>query len=130
VKHPVSDLRKARPWGFPRSCRIVKADEFSSIFQLRPVHKTECFTLHARPNRLAYARLGIVAAKRLAPRAVTRNVIKRIARELFRTATLPSVDYIVRLSKPVNTKTGSAKTSVLKQQLHSELKRIFMFFTP
>jgi ribonuclease P protein component len=33
--------------------------------------------------------LGVVAAKRFAPRAVTRNTIKRVTRELFRTNEMP-----------------------------------------
>ncbi len=83
------------------------------------------FVLYIRTNQLPHARLGIVAAKRLAPRAVTRNTIKRVARELFRQSTLPSIDCIVRLSRPVNTKTGPATTSALKTALRSELQQLF-----
>jgi ribonuclease P protein component len=40
-------------------------------------------------NELPHARLGVVVAKRFAPRAVTRNTIKRVTRELFRQTGLP-----------------------------------------
>ena len=81
--------------------------------------------LYTRANQLANARLGVVAAKRFAPRAVTRNAIKRITRELFRQARLPNIDCIVRLSQPVNTKAGPAVTAELKRALREELSRLF-----
>ena len=81
--------------------------------------------LYTRTNQLAHARLGVIAAKRFAPRAVTRNTIKRVTRELFRQATLPAIDCIVRLSKPVNTKAGPATTAALKTELKAELLRLF-----
>lgn len=81
--------------------------------------------LYTRLNELPHARLGVVAAKRLAPRAVTRNTIKRVTRELFRQTALPSIDCIVRLSKPVNTKAGPATTAALKRVLREELVQLF-----
>ena len=75
---------------FARVRRIVKTDEFSSVFRLRPAQKTAHFVLYTRPNELPHARLGVVVAKRFAPRAVTRNTIKRVTRELFRMAQLPA----------------------------------------
>jgi ribonuclease P protein component len=81
--------------------------------------------LYTRPNSLPHARLGVVAAKRFAPRAVTRNTIKRVTRELFRVTALPPVDCIVRLSRPVNTKAGPATTRALKAELREELVRLF-----
>jgi ribonuclease P protein component len=110
---------------FARVRRIVKTDEFSSVFRLRPAQKTAHFVLYTRPNSLPHARLGVVAAKRFAPRAVTRNTIKRITRELFRTTALPPFDCIVRLSGPVNKRDGAASTRALKAELRSELMRLF-----
>ncbi len=42
------------------------------------------FKIFFVPNNLQLARLGIVAAKRLMPRAVDRNIAKRQIRQLFR----------------------------------------------
>ncbi len=109
---------------FARARRILKTDEFSSVFRLRPTQKSAHFVLYTRPSPLPHARLGIVAAKRFAPRAVTRNTIKRITRELFRTNEIQSVDCIVRLARPVNTKAGPATTAALKRLLHAELSRL------
>jgi ribonuclease P protein component len=115
---------------YPRTRRIVKTDEFSSVFRLRPVYRTSHFVLYARRNELTHARLGVVAAKRFAPRAVTRNTIKRVARELFRQSALPAVDCIIRLSKPVNSKTEPARTAALKRALRDELRRLLQSQSP
>lgn len=109
---------------YSRDRRIVKTDDFSSVFRLRPVQRTAHFVLYARNNQLSHARLGVVVAKRFAPRAVTRNTIKRVARELFRQSALPAIDCIVRLSKPVNTRTGPATNAQLKSALHNELTQL------
>lgn len=110
---------------FARSRRIVKTDEFSSVFRLRPVQRTEHFVLYARPNSLENARLGVVVAKRFAPRAATRNMIKRVTREIFRQSSLVNVDCIVRLSKPVNKKADPAINAQIKRALRAEVIRLF-----
>jgi ribonuclease P protein component len=110
---------------FARVRRIVKTDEFSSVFRLRPAQKTPHFVLYTRPSDLPHARLGVVVAKRFAPRAATRNTIKRVARELFRVSALPPLDCVVRLSRAVNSKDGPATTAALKMQLRLELTRLF-----
>lgn len=81
--------------------------------------------LYTRLNQLPHARLGVVVAKRFAPRAATRNTIKRVTRELFRQTGLPAIDCVVRLAKPVNTKDGPATTAKLKTALRLELTRLF-----
>ena len=81
--------------------------------------------LYTRLNELPHARLGVVVAKRFAPRAVTRNTIKRVTRELFRVTGLPAIDCVVRLAKPVNSKDGPATTAALKRALRVELARLF-----
>ena len=88
------------------------------------MQRTAHFVLYARSNELDRARLGVVAAKRFAPRAVTRNTIKRITRELFRQANLPAIDCIVRLSRPVNSKAEPATTARLKAELRKELAQL------
>jgi ribonuclease P protein component len=110
---------------FARARRIVKTDEFSSVFRLRPARKSAHFVLYTRQNQLPHARLGVVVAKRLAPRAVTRNTIKRLTRELFRVAGLPPLDCVVRLSKAVNTKAGPATSTPPKAALRAELADLF-----
>lgn len=61
-----------------------------------------CFELRYRRNEVGGARLGLVFPKRLARRAVLRNLLKRLARESFRAVSggLPAVDAVLRLVKP------------------------------
>ena len=113
-----------RPEDYGRHRRIVKTDEFSSVFRLRPALRTEHFVLYQRPNTLGHARLGVVVAKRLAHRAVTRNMIKRLAREIFRTSALSGIDCIIRLSAPVVTRQQSASSSSCKTTLAAELRQL------
>ena len=115
---------------FARARRIIKTDEFSSVFRLRPAQKSAHFVLYTRPTDLPHARLGVVVAKRFAPRAVTRNTIKRVTRELFRQAALPALDCIVRLSGPVNRKDGPATNGALKVAIRTELARLFASQAP
>ena len=114
------------PEGYGRHQRIIKTDDFSSVFRLRPVHRSEHFVLYLRPNSIGQARLGVVVAKRLAPRAVTRNLIKRLAREVFRKASLGGVDCIVRLSQAPLRRQSSAATRTLRVMLGAELQDLLM----
>ena len=52
---------------------------------------------HYLANELGRPRLGLVVARRVAPRAVDRNRIKRVARESFRAlaAALPAIDLVL-----------------------------------
>lgn len=57
------------------------------------------FDVKYLPNGEGRARLGYVVPKRLAPRAVRRNLIKRLIREAFRRQkqAFPAFDLIIRL---------------------------------
>lgn len=89
-------------FGFQRSRRIVRTDEFSSVFNFRRRFEGVYFQLHYQPNGRAYARLGVVVAKKWLRRAHDRNAIKRMTRELFRLQQyeLSAYDVVVRLAKP------------------------------
>ena len=60
------------------------------------------FSLYGRPNAAGLARIALVVPKKLAPRAVDRNRIRRIARETFRLHQehLVGLDVVVRLVQP------------------------------
>lgn len=83
---------------FRRAHRLLKTDEFSSVFHLRNARSNNLFQVYARPNGLAHARLGLVVGKKVAKRANRRNYIKRTVREWFRLNkhALPPMDFVVR----------------------------------
>ena len=68
------------------------------------------------------ARLGVVVAKKLAKRAVQRNLVKRIGRDVFRhaRASLPCYDLVLRLSAPV----GAVTKSMMREDMLSLFGRL------
>ncbi|WP_147069531.1 ribonuclease P protein component [Sulfuriferula plumbiphila] len=105
-------------WRFPRQSRLLKTDEYSSVFNFRCGHSGRFVRVYAKPNQLMYARLGIVVGKKELRTAVARNLAKRTVREAFRTNqhNIQSLDIIVRIMKPFD------KTNVL--QVREELLRL------
>jgi len=95
--------------------RLRKTDEYSSVFAFRRAIKGQYLIVHYRPNDLTTARMGVVVAKKLARRAVQRNLVKRIVREGFRRqrAELPCLDLVVRLNRSI---VGASRTN-----LHNDL---------
>ncbi|MHB1676342.1 MAG: ribonuclease P protein component [Sulfuriferula sp.] len=89
---------------FPRSCRLLKTDEFSSVFNFCRRKSGRYLSVYVKPNFSALARLGIVVGKKQLRTAVARNFAKRIIREEFRLqrVNLPAADYVVRVTKPIN----------------------------
>lgn len=79
--------------------KLRKTDEFSSVFRFKRVFRGAGLDLHVAPNGLDMARLGLIVPKKVWPRAVDRNRIKRIAREVFRLgqADWTGLDMIVRV---------------------------------
>ena len=98
---------------FRDAYRLRKTDEYSSVFAFRRAIKGQYLIVHYRPNTLQTARLGVVVAKKLARRAVQRNLVKRIVREGFRLqrADLPCLDLVIRLNRPI---AGVSRTNVHK----------------
>lgn len=85
------------PERFPRSCRLVQADQFKQVFAHSERFDANGFFLLARINKQPHARLGLAISKRSCPRAVDRNKLKRVARASFRlnAGSLPAVDIVV-----------------------------------
>ncbi len=108
--------------GFRSAHKLHKTDEFSSVFAFRRALRGRFYILHYRPNELDTARLGVVVAKKLAKRANVRNLVKRIAREIFRRQreSLPAVDLIARLHAPV----ASATRAEMNLDLLALLQRL------
>jgi len=75
------------------------------------------FTLYVKPNGLSQARIGIIASRRVAPRAVDRNRMKRMVREVFRT--MPKrpagVDIVIQLRRcPQRSASAVARTELAR----------------
>ena len=87
---------------FTKKAKLIKTDEFSSVFSFRCGKAGIYLNVYAKPNANRFARLGIVVGKKQLRTAVARNFAKRIIRDVFRLQqpNLPPLDYIVRVTKP------------------------------
>ncbi|MBN4664911.1 ribonuclease P protein component [Pandoraea nosoerga] len=135
-----SARREVPALGFPKAARLLKTDEFSSVFSLRPLRRSAHFVLYMRRRDIApgtpedtdatpqEGRIGIVVGKKHAPRAVTRNLIKRQAREMFRQrrASLAGWDFVLRLTRRFDKGTHTAAAApVLNTLCQTEFKQLF-----
>jgi len=111
---------------FPKAARLLKTDEFSSVFRLRPWRRSAHFVVYGRPTGGA-ARLGLVIGKKFAPRAVTRNLVRRLAREAFRTdrARFDGFDVLLRLHTKFDRKAlPGASSPPLKALCRAEIEML------
>ena len=77
------------------------------------------FHLYRLSNAFDYPRLALAVPKRLAPRAVTRNRIRRLVREAFRLQgeRLGALDCVVRLMR------APGDTPVTREEIETLLAR-------
>jgi ribonuclease P protein component len=87
--------------GFPRQARIIKTDDFSSVFSFRKRVSGHFLAIHYQYNTLGRARLGLVVAKKIARRSVDRNYMRRVLREFFRKQQMDigPIDVVLRVQK-------------------------------
>lgn len=96
--------------GFAKRYRLLKTDDFSSVFAFKKQRGTTLFQVFYRPGSgLGHARLGLVVSKKTAKRAHERNYMKRVVREWFRChkATLMPYDFVVRVRRPFGRETAA-----------------------
>ena len=84
-----------------KQAKLIKTDEFSSVFNFRKCISSQYLVMHYQPNALQRARLGLVIGKKTSNLAVSRNYMRRVLREFFRLNQhhLSHVDLIIRVQK-------------------------------
>ncbi len=84
-----------------KQAKMIKTDDFSSVFNFRKRISTPYLAMHYQPNMRSRARLGLVVGKKTAKLAVSRNYMRRVLRELFRCKQheICHVDLIIRVQK-------------------------------
>ena len=87
---------------FARLAKIVKTDDFSSVFNLRKRIASQHLVMRYRVNEANLPRLGLIVSKKTAKLAVQRNYMRRVLRDLFRLnqQRLPTVDLVIQVQKP------------------------------
>lgn len=84
-----------------KQAKMIKTDDFSSVFNFRKRISTQYLAMHYQPNILSRARMGLVVGKKTAKLAVSRNYMRRVLREFFRLKQheICHVDLIIRVQK-------------------------------
>jgi len=92
-------------FSLPKQAKLIKTDDFSSVFNLRKRIATPYLVMRFKPNALNRPRLGLIVAKKTAKLAVKRNYMRRVLRELFRLNQhdLPAVDLVIQAQKVFET---------------------------
>ncbi|BAS68473.1 MAG: ribonuclease P protein component [Gammaproteobacteria bacterium] len=107
--------------GLTHEAKILKANEYASVFKGGKFIKGEYWQIVAKPVNNSKPRLGLAISKKVYRLAVDRNRFKRIARETFRLEKqqLDNWDFVVmaRRSKPV-------KNGVLSVELLNLFKKV------
>ena len=97
--------------------KLRKSSEFRSVYEGGKRLDGRFMTAFVRRNDSGHHRLGITASKRVARRAVDRNRMKRVLREMFRLSEMtlqalePHYDWVL-----------NAKRSLLKVKLADSLE--------
>jgi ribonuclease P protein component len=91
----------AQTYRLVKQAKIIKTDEFSSVFNFRKRISSQHLAIHYQPNIQQRARLGLVVGKKMAKLAVHRNYMRRVLREFFRTHQheICHADLVIRVQK-------------------------------
>ena len=84
---------------FTRQSRLTTRRDFDQVFSKADRSSDRFFTVLARANDLARPRLGMAISRKVAPLAVDRNRLRRLAREAFRLGELAALDFVVMASR-------------------------------
>jgi len=79
-----------------RSTRLTDSPEFERVYRQGTAYRGKLFSVHAFPNELGIARLGLSVSKKVG-NAVTRNTVRRRLKEIFRSsmADAPDLDIVI-----------------------------------
>jgi|SRR5690625_147790 len=112
------------------AARLHRPSEYANALKGRRIARGALFVLHASrtKNDTLTPRLGLIIAKRHAPKAVSRNTIKRVLREAFRhrQGDLVPRDYVFRLHSPI----GTLGLGQLKRMVRAEADALLDKATP
>ena len=100
--------------------RIRQRTEFEQAFRAERL-TNKWFAVYVRKNERGFARLGIVASKRTMPKAVSRNLVKRLIRDVFRRVFSAeyAMDIVVRARRQISRENTAEGRLALVQLLQA-----------
>lgn len=111
---------QTRPNRFSKHDRLISSKDYQDVFA-KPIKTADsAYTILAKPNQLSGPRLGVIVSKKNVPSAASRNRLKRIARESFRTHKdiIKTFDVVVICKK----KSATTLNQNLFKKLHTHWK--------
>jgi len=115
---------------FPAAARLHRPEEFAAALSGRRIARGNLLVLTALTQPASHsntmARLGLVIGKRHAQHATTRNAIKRVVRESFRSVRLglPAGDYVMRLQRAVGEVSLRSLKNVVRAEADAHFSRV------
>lgn len=110
-----------------RSAHVLRESAaFEAVLRSGCRISSRSFVVRAIPNTTTHARLGIIAGKKAAPRAVDRNRARRIIREWFRAAAVDigACDVTVQLRGDLRALPNAGVREELRGVLESLVRRL------
>ena len=103
----------------PRTARLLTAADFAAVFASSVRQQSAWFRVQALRRADDQARIGLAVSRKVSTRAVARNRLRRLARELFRLqqAQLAGWDVVV-MAKP-------AAVGAAAPELRADLGRLY-----
>lgn len=102
-----------------RPGRLTKPAQFVAVLADGRRSGSRCFLARALPNADSSARLGLIVGKKIAPRSVDRNRVKRLVRIVHRrlAAELSNLDVVVQLRGSPRSRDNAALFKELEELL-------------
>ncbi|MDG1986500.1 MAG: ribonuclease P protein component [Halieaceae bacterium] len=105
--------------------KLKKATDFSTVFNEASFRQSgDCILLLGKLSHQPMNRLGMVIAKKNIPRAVDRNKIKRVMREVFRNQPSSPIDTCLDIVLLVQGRIPKDTFGSLHQRLELQLKQL------
>jgi ribonuclease P protein component len=101
---------------------LRKRVEFENVLRAGSRSASRNFIVRAVPNACEHARLGIIAGRKAAARAVDRNRGKRLVREVFRSADLGAHDVAVQLRNDLRNETNESLRAELARLIKAAIR--------
>ncbi len=110
-------LETAAGHELPKTYRLLASTGFQRVLREGRRSSDSFFTVSVAQNNLGHPRLGVTVGRKVSPKAVVRNVIKRQIRESFRhnRAQLPPADVVVVARAPAAKETRGALRAALQR---------------
>jgi len=100
---------------------LQQSEDISRTLKSKSVN-SQHLSFYKKINDLDASRIGLAVPKKNAKRAVDRNRIKRLIREIFRNTSIEQpTDIVVKLQVPIGKKTRKKLRELERKQIRQEL---------